>query len=170
MRHRPQTADVEERLPSILQEPLPRPESELAESHYFAMSLVPLLHKLDRNKRHQAKIGILNVLQNIESSTDSGQRPTPTFHTPTSRPGTTPCYIARSCVNSQGLVGPRDVMAAPQRTTVAEAVGIGGRRNTQPTRCAAVSQPFRIQWKSRYETYVQEEITYNYGDSNWPWR
>ncbi|AWP12576.1 Hypothetical protein SMAX5B_010706, partial [Scophthalmus maximus] len=130
-------------------EPLPRPESELDESYYFAMSLVPLLHKLDRNMRHQAKIGILNLLQNIESTTDSGQRPTPTFHTPTPRPGTTPCYIARSYVNSRDLVGPRDVMAAPQRTTVAEAVGIGGRRKTQPTRCAAVSQQFRIQWKSR---------------------
>ncbi|KAF0042957.1 hypothetical protein F2P81_004294 [Scophthalmus maximus] len=40
-------------------------------------------------------------------------------------------------------------MAAPQRTTVAETVGIGGRRNMQPTRCAAVPPPFRIQWKSR---------------------
>ncbi|KAF0044850.1 hypothetical protein F2P81_004008 [Scophthalmus maximus] len=39
-------------------------------------------------------------------------------------------------------------MAAPQRTTVVEAVGIGGRRNTQPTHCAAVPPPFRIQWKS----------------------
>ncbi|AWO96129.1 Hypothetical protein SMAX5B_017215 [Scophthalmus maximus] len=36
-------------------------------------------------------------------------------------------------------------MAAPQRTTVAEAVGIGGRRNTQPTRCAAVPHPVEIQ-------------------------
>ncbi|KAF0045893.1 hypothetical protein F2P81_002422 [Scophthalmus maximus] len=62
---------------------------------------------------------------------------------------TAPCYIARSQLNSRDLVGLRDVMAAPQRTTVAEVVGIGVRRNMQPTRCAAVSQPFRIQWKSR---------------------
>lgn len=100
--HRPQTSDVEERLLAILQEPLPKPESELDESYHFALSLVPLLHKLDHNRRQQAKIGILNLLQQIESSPALRQEPAahssafhshppPMFHTPTatlSRPGT----------------------------------------------------------------------------------
>lgn len=93
--HRPQTSDVEERLLSILQESVSRPESELDESYHFTMSLVPLLHRLDHNRRQQAKIGILNLLQNIESRTASRQEPAahssvfhthpppPTFHTPT---------------------------------------------------------------------------------------
>lgn len=73
--HRPQTSDVEERLLSILQEPLPKPESDLDESYHFALRLVPLLYKLDHNRRQQAKIGILNLLQQIESSTASRQEP-----------------------------------------------------------------------------------------------
>ncbi|XP_055065449.1 uncharacterized protein [Misgurnus anguillicaudatus] len=88
--HRPQTSDVEERLLSMLQDPLPKPDSELAESYHFAMSLVPLLHRLDRNKRRQAKIGILNLLHNVEDSTERQEpagpssvfHPPPTFHHP----------------------------------------------------------------------------------------
>lgn len=100
--HKPQMSDVEERLLSILQEPLPKPESDLDESYHFALSLVPLLYKLDHNRRQQAKIGILNLLQQIESSTASRQEPAAhsrafhshppsMFHTPTAtlpRPGT----------------------------------------------------------------------------------
>ncbi|KAF0047704.1 hypothetical protein F2P81_001337 [Scophthalmus maximus] len=58
------------------------------------------------------------------------------------------------------LVGPCEVMAAPQRTTVAEAVGIGGRRNTQPTHCSAAVPPlFRIQWKSGVIIVRKAEVT-----------
>ncbi|KAJ8016367.1 hypothetical protein DPEC_G00006470 [Dallia pectoralis] len=67
--HRAWRSDVEERPLSILQELLPKPETELDESYHFAMSLVPVLNRLGHNRRQQAKIAILNVLQNIESST-----------------------------------------------------------------------------------------------------
>ncbi|KAJ8004451.1 hypothetical protein DPEC_G00135840 [Dallia pectoralis] len=73
--HRARRSDVEERLLSILQEPLFKPQTELDESYHFAMSLVPLLNRLDHNRRQQAKIAILNALQNIESSTASSQQP-----------------------------------------------------------------------------------------------
>ncbi|KAL7386451.1 hypothetical protein ABVT39_008555 [Epinephelus coioides] len=89
--HRPQLSDVEDWLMSLLQEPLPKPDSQLDECYHFALSLVLQLHRLDQNRRQQAKIGILNLLHNLESSTASLQMPLqspaptqtrPAFHTP----------------------------------------------------------------------------------------
>lgn len=44
------------------------PDGELDESYHFALSLVPMLHRLDKDKRQQAKIEILNTLHNLENS------------------------------------------------------------------------------------------------------
>ena len=72
--HRPQTSNVEERLLSILEVPLPKPQTEVDGCHHFAMSLAPLLLRLDHNKKQQAKVGILNLLQSIESGTQPPQQ------------------------------------------------------------------------------------------------
>ncbi|XP_059210376.1 transcription factor Adf-1-like [Centropristis striata] len=79
--HRPaQSSDVEDRLLSILEEPISKPESEIDECYYFSLSLIPQLHRLDQNKRRQAKIGILNLLHNIENSPSSTQQsPHPSY-------------------------------------------------------------------------------------------
>lgn len=53
--------DVDER-----QEPPPKVESELDECYHFALSLVPLLRRFSHSKRQHAKIGILNLLSNLE--------------------------------------------------------------------------------------------------------
>ncbi|KAE8289529.1 hypothetical protein D5F01_LYC11231 [Larimichthys crocea] len=51
-----QATDVEERLLSIVQEPTPKPDSDLDECYYFAMSIIPHLYHLDKHKRRQAKL------------------------------------------------------------------------------------------------------------------
>ncbi|XP_056156823.1 uncharacterized protein LOC130130986 [Lampris incognitus] len=71
-RRRPQTSDIGEWLMSILEEPIPKPhmpDDELDESYHFALSLVPILHRLDKDRRQQAKISILNNLHNLEKGT-----------------------------------------------------------------------------------------------------
>ncbi|KAI4823618.1 hypothetical protein KUCAC02_012196, partial [Chaenocephalus aceratus] len=57
-RRRPQSTDLGEQLISLLQEPPTAPhmpDSELEESYYFAFSLVPMLQRLDKDRKHQAK-------------------------------------------------------------------------------------------------------------------
>lgn len=63
-RRKAATSDVEER-----RESPPKLESELDECYHFALSLVPLLRRLDHSSRQHAKIGILNLLTNLDSST-----------------------------------------------------------------------------------------------------
>lgn len=63
-RRKAATSDVEER-----RESPPKLESELDECYHFALSLVPLLRRLDHSNRQHAKIGILNLLTNLDSST-----------------------------------------------------------------------------------------------------
>ncbi|XP_028316574.1 transcription factor Adf-1-like [Gouania willdenowi] len=62
------TSDVEDRNLSVLEEPIPKQDSDLDECYHFVMSLIPQLKRMDRNRRQQAKIGILNLLHNIEST------------------------------------------------------------------------------------------------------
>lgn len=61
-RKRAGAPELEDRCPSGRQEPPSKPESEMDECYHFALSLVPLLHRLDQNNRHHAKIGILDLL------------------------------------------------------------------------------------------------------------
>lgn len=61
-RKRAGAPELEGRHPSIRQEPPSKPVSDLDECYHFALSLVPLLHRLDHNNRQHAKIGILNLL------------------------------------------------------------------------------------------------------------
>ncbi|XP_011604827.1 uncharacterized protein isoform X2 [Takifugu rubripes] len=61
-RKRAGAPELVDRRPSTRQEPPSKPESELDECYHFALSLVPLLHRLDHNNRQHAKIGILNLL------------------------------------------------------------------------------------------------------------
>ena len=61
------STDVQEQLLSILQEPSSKPpEDELDECHHFALSLVPILYRLDNDGRQQAKLIILHTLHNLE--------------------------------------------------------------------------------------------------------
>lgn len=60
------STDREERLLPVLRERHPIPETALNESYHFALSLVPLLSKLDHNKRQHAKIGMLNLLVDLD--------------------------------------------------------------------------------------------------------
>lgn len=62
-RRRAAASDAEER-----EEPPPKLESELDECYHFALSLVPLLRRFNHSNRQHAKIGILNLLSNLESS------------------------------------------------------------------------------------------------------
>ncbi|XP_053712090.1 uncharacterized protein LOC128753917 [Synchiropus splendidus] len=59
---------IEEQFLSILQESDAKPETETDECYHFALSLVPLLVKLDPNQRHWAKIEMLNTLHKLKSS------------------------------------------------------------------------------------------------------
>lgn len=71
-RRRTQTTDIGERLMSILEEPVPKPHMpdwELDECYHFALSLVPILHRLDYDSRQRANITILNTLHNLGKST-----------------------------------------------------------------------------------------------------
>lgn len=57
---------------SILQEPIPKPhmsDDEFDESYHFALSLVPMWHRLDKDRRQQAKISILSISHNLETGT-----------------------------------------------------------------------------------------------------
>ncbi|XP_034565806.1 transcription factor Adf-1-like isoform X2 [Notolabrus celidotus] len=66
--HRPTSVDIGDRLISILEEPVPKPhmpDNELDESYYFALSLVPMLHRLDKDRRQEAKIEMLRTLHNL---------------------------------------------------------------------------------------------------------
>lgn len=71
--------DTGDRLLPLLEELVPKPympDTELDESYHFALSIVPMLKRLDKNKRHQAKLDILNTLYCLEYSQQ--QRPAPT--------------------------------------------------------------------------------------------
>ncbi|CAK6980924.1 histone-lysine N-methyltransferase 2B-like [Scomber scombrus] len=61
--------DIGERLMSLLEQPLPKPhmpDGELDEAYHFALSLVPMVNRLNRDRRQQAKVEILSVLHNLE--------------------------------------------------------------------------------------------------------
>ncbi|KAK7922817.1 hypothetical protein WMY93_009719 [Mugilogobius chulae] len=45
------------------------PDDEKDESYHFALSIVPMLHRLDNERRQEAKINIINMLHNFNSST-----------------------------------------------------------------------------------------------------
>ncbi|XP_041830743.1 transcription factor Adf-1-like isoform X2 [Melanotaenia boesemani] len=85
-RHRPQTSrgtsrvkqetarsqsanpDIAGRLMSLLEEPVPKPQmpdEDLDECYHFALSIVPMLYKLDEDGRQEAKINILRTIHNI---------------------------------------------------------------------------------------------------------
>ncbi|CAL8258879.1 unnamed protein product [Boreogadus saida] len=68
---RQNNTDVQEQLLSILQEPYKPPQDELDECHHFALSLVPILHRLDTDRRQQAKILLLQTLHNLEKGPNS---------------------------------------------------------------------------------------------------
>lgn len=60
--------DIPGRLLSLLEEPAPKPqmpEEDLDECYHFALSLVPLLFKLDEEGRQEAKINILRAIHDI---------------------------------------------------------------------------------------------------------
>nr|XP_033937203.1 uncharacterized protein LOC117445565 [Pseudochaenichthys georgianus] len=84
-RRRPQSTDLGEQLISLLQEPPTAPhmpDSELEESYYFALSLVPMLQRLDKDRKHQAKVCILNTFHNLERDTQHQQHWQPIDHPP----------------------------------------------------------------------------------------
>lgn len=100
-RSRLQQSDAEERLLDLLQDP-PRPQSALDECYHFALSIVPLLLRMDPVTRQQAKIDTLITLKSYVVDTapppgpasphQSWQTPVPTWalHSPPAqpRPGT----------------------------------------------------------------------------------
>ncbi|CAL8391529.1 unnamed protein product [Arctogadus glacialis] len=60
---------IGDRLMSLLEQPVPKPhvpDDERDEAYYFALSIVPMLHRLNKDRRQQAKIEILTVLHNLE--------------------------------------------------------------------------------------------------------
>lgn len=61
-RKRAGAPELGDRRPPVRPEPPSKPESDLDECYHFALSLVPLLHRLDHNNRQHAKVGILNLL------------------------------------------------------------------------------------------------------------
>ncbi|XP_034071578.1 uncharacterized protein LOC117545744 [Gymnodraco acuticeps] len=90
-KRRPQSTDLGEQLISLLQEPpaTHMPDSPLEESYYFALSLVPLLQRLDIDRKHRAKIAILNTFHSLErESTQPQEHWQPIFHPPTSQHST----------------------------------------------------------------------------------
>lgn len=71
---------------SLLQEPVPKPhmpDAELDESYHFALSLVPMLHRLDKDRRQQAKIEILYTLHNLEKGQTVPPQQAVGLHPPT---------------------------------------------------------------------------------------
>ncbi|KAK1900743.1 Calpastatin [Dissostichus eleginoides] len=77
---------------SLLQEPPATPhmpDSQLEESYYFALSLVPMLQRLDIDRRHRAKIAILNTFHSLATeSTQPQEHWQPIVHPPTSQHST----------------------------------------------------------------------------------
>ncbi|TKS69276.1 SEC14-like protein 1 [Collichthys lucidus] len=70
--------DIGERLISLLEQPVPKPhmpDGELDEAYYFALSIVPMLHRLNRDNLQQAKLEILALLYNYERDQTSQQPP-----------------------------------------------------------------------------------------------
>ncbi|XP_056431336.1 transcription factor Adf-1-like [Gadus chalcogrammus] len=68
---RPLDTGIGDRLMSLLEQPVPKPhipDDELDEAYHFAMSIVPMLHRLNKDSRQQAKIEILTVLHRLERS------------------------------------------------------------------------------------------------------
>ena len=66
---RPTDTGIGDRLMSLLEQPVPKPhvpEDERDEAYYFALSIVPMLHRLNKDRRQQAKIEILTVFHNLE--------------------------------------------------------------------------------------------------------
>ena len=67
---RPTDTGIGDRLMSLLEQPVPKPhvpDDELDEAYHFAMSIVPMLHRLNKDSRQQAKMEILTVLHRLES-------------------------------------------------------------------------------------------------------
>ncbi|KAI4786764.1 hypothetical protein KUCAC02_036913, partial [Chaenocephalus aceratus] len=87
-KRRPQSTDLGEQLVSLLQEPPATPhmpDSQLEESYYFALSLVPLLQRLDIDRKHRAKIAILNTFHSLQRESPQPQEHwQPIAHPPTS--------------------------------------------------------------------------------------
>ncbi|XP_019129362.1 transcription factor Adf-1-like [Larimichthys crocea] len=70
--------DIGERLISLLEQPVPKPhmpDGELDEAYYFALSIVPMLHRLNKDNLQQAKLEILALLYNYERDQTSQQPP-----------------------------------------------------------------------------------------------
>ncbi|KAI4817104.1 hypothetical protein KUCAC02_009386 [Chaenocephalus aceratus] len=91
-KRRPQSTDLGEQLISLLQEPPATPhmpDSPLEESYNFALSLVPMLQRLDIDRKHRAKIAILNTFHSLErESTQPQEHWQPIVHPPTSQHST----------------------------------------------------------------------------------
>ncbi|KAI4795910.1 hypothetical protein KUCAC02_029564 [Chaenocephalus aceratus] len=87
-KRRPQSTDLGEQLVSLLQEPPATPhmpDSQLEESYYFALSLVPLLQRLDIDRKHRAQIAILNTFHSLHRESPQPQEHwQPIAHPPTS--------------------------------------------------------------------------------------
>ncbi|KAK7904681.1 hypothetical protein WMY93_017288 [Mugilogobius chulae] len=85
-------SDVGDRLINILQEPQRPyvPEDEKDESYHFALSIVPMLHRIDNKKRQEAKINIINMLQHMASSTQMQPLPPAPARAPTPNPVSQP--------------------------------------------------------------------------------
>ncbi|XP_075328922.1 uncharacterized protein LOC142387995 isoform X3 [Odontesthes bonariensis] len=91
--------DLGERLMSLLGQPVPKPhvpDGELDEAYHFALSLVPMLHRLNADQRQRAKIEILTVLHNLERG-QAQQQPPPA-------PGPSPHHQADSPPTTNGVV------------------------------------------------------------------
>lgn len=75
-----QHSTIVDNLMALLEEPVPKqsfPESDLDECYYFAMSLVPLLNRMDRITREETKFDILKCFENArkrQRHTDSPQQ------------------------------------------------------------------------------------------------
>ncbi|RVE74225.1 hypothetical protein OJAV_G00019910 [Oryzias javanicus] len=61
-----QLSTIADNLMALLEEPIPKqslPESDLDECYYFAMSLVPMLNRMDRITREETKFDILKCFE-----------------------------------------------------------------------------------------------------------
>ena len=89
---RPIDTGIGDRLMSLLEQPVPKPhipDDELDEAYHFAMSIVPMLHRLNKDSRQQAKMEILTVLHRLESGQPPPLPPPAlgqTSHPPQSQP------------------------------------------------------------------------------------
>ncbi len=80
---------ISDRLISLLEEPAPKPhmpESVVDESYYFLLSLVPMLSRLNKDNRQQAKMEMLTTLHNLDKKQSCTAPPPPSgwqsFHPP----------------------------------------------------------------------------------------